>query len=96
MRREILDFEEDTQEPLITPKERAAISFSTLSSSIRHDIMRSLTVKRFHDGDLIWARGEPPTDWTACAKGAARVSSTSLTTGKPGTQKHGARRSYSH
>ncbi len=86
MRREILDFDEDTQEPIITPEERAAINsgrwFSTLSSSIKHDILRNVTVKRYRDGDLIWARGEPPTQWAACAKGAARVSSTSLSTGK--------------
>jgi CRP/FNR family transcriptional regulator, cyclic AMP receptor protein len=86
MRPEILDFDEDTQEPIITPTERAAINagrwFSTLSPSLRHDILRSITVKRYHDGDLIWSRGELPTEWTACAKGAARVSSTSLATGK--------------
>jgi CRP/FNR family transcriptional regulator, cyclic AMP receptor protein len=86
MRREILDFDEDTQEPIISPDERAAINagrwFSTLSSSIKHDILRSITVRRYRDGDLIWSRGEPPTHWTACAKGAARVSSTSVSNGK--------------
>jgi CRP-like cAMP-binding protein len=86
MRREILDFDEDTQEPIITPDERAALNagrwFSTLSSSIRHDILRSVTVRRYRDGDLIWARGDLPTDWTACAKGAARVSSTAVSNGK--------------
>ncbi len=82
MRREILDFDEDTQEPIITPDERLAINggrwFGTLSPALKHDILRCIYVKRFHDGDLISARGEPATDWIACAKGAARVSSTSL------------------
>jgi CRP-like cAMP-binding protein len=83
MRREILDFDEDFQEPIITPEERLAINggrwFSSLSPALKHDILRCIYVKRFHDGDLISARGEPPTEWIACAKGAVRVSSTSLT-----------------
>jgi CRP-like cAMP-binding protein len=82
MRREILDFDEDTQEPIITPEERLAINggrwFGTLSPALKHDILRCIYVKRFHDGDLISARGEPATEWIACAKGAVRVSSTSL------------------
>ncbi len=73
---------ESEQEPLITPEERAAINtgrwFGTLSPALRHDILRCIYVKRFHDGDLISARGEPATEWIACAKGAVRVSSTSL------------------
>jgi CRP-like cAMP-binding protein len=76
------DFEVE-QEPIMTPAERSAINagrwFSTLSSALRHDILRCAFVKRFQDGDLIAARGDPPTEWLACAKGAARVSSTSLT-----------------
>jgi CRP/FNR family transcriptional regulator, cyclic AMP receptor protein len=83
MRREILNFDEDVQEPIITPEERLAINggrwFGALSPALKHDILRCIYVKRFHDGDLIAARGEPPTEWIACAKGAARVSSTSLT-----------------
>jgi CRP/FNR family cyclic AMP-dependent transcriptional regulator len=82
MRREILDFDEDTQEPIITPEERLAINggrwFSSLSAALKHDILRCISVRRYHDGDLIAARGEPATEWIACAKGAARVSSTSL------------------
>jgi CRP-like cAMP-binding protein len=69
-------------EPILTIDERAAINagrwFSSLSPSLRHDILRCTYVKRFKDGDLITARGEPPEEWLACAKGAIRVSSTSL------------------
>ncbi len=69
-------------DPILTIDERAAINagrwFSTLSPSLRHDILRCAYVKRFKDGDLIAARGEAPEEWIACAKGAVRVSSTSL------------------
>jgi len=69
-------------EPIMTVEERAAINagrwFSSLSPSLRHDILRCAYVKRFADGDLITARGEVPEEWLACAKGAIRVSSTSL------------------
>lgn len=82
---EAFDSDEDIQElqTKMTPEERHAINdgrwFSTLSAALKHDILRVISVKRFHDGDLIAARGEPPNEWIACAKGAARVSSTSLT-----------------
>ena len=66
----------------MTIEERAAINagrwFSTLSPSLRHDILRYTFVRRFGDGELIAARGEPPEEWMACARGAVRVSSTSL------------------
>ncbi len=69
-------------EPILTMEEREAINsgrwFSSLSPSLRHDILRCAYVKRFRDSDLITARGDPPTEWTAVAKGAVRVSSTSL------------------
>jgi len=69
-------------EPILTIDERSAINtgrwFSSLSPSLKHDILRCAYVKRFKDGDLITARGEPPEDWIACAKGAVRVSSTSI------------------
>ena len=69
-------------EPILTIDERSAINtgrwFSSLSPSLKHDILRCAYVKRFKDGDLIAARGEPPEDWIACAKGAIRVSSTSI------------------
>jgi CRP-like cAMP-binding protein len=69
-------------EPILTIEERAAINsgrwFSSLSPSLKHDILRCAYVKRYKDGDLITARGEPPEEWIACAKGAIRVSSTSI------------------
>ena len=69
-------------EPILTIDERAAINggrwFSSLSPSLRHDILRCAYVKRYQDGDLIAARGEPPEEWIACAQGAVRVSSTSI------------------
>jgi len=69
-------------DPILTIDEREAINsgrwFSTLSPSLRHDILRCAYVKRFKDNELICARGEPPEEWSACAKGAVRVSSTSI------------------
>ena len=70
-------------DPILTMEEREAINtgrwFSSLSPSLRHDILRCAYVKRYQDGDLIAARGEPPDQWIACARGAVRVSSTTLT-----------------
>jgi CRP/FNR family cyclic AMP-dependent transcriptional regulator len=70
-------------DPILTIEEREAINsgrwFSSLSPSLRHDILRCAYVKRFKDGSLICARGEVPEEWFACAKGAVRVSSTSIT-----------------
>lgn len=70
-------------DPILTIEERAAINagrwFSSLSPSLRHDILRCSYVKRYKDGDLIAARGDPPEEWIACARGAVRVSSTSIT-----------------
>jgi CRP/FNR family transcriptional regulator, cyclic AMP receptor protein len=69
-------------DPILTIDERSAINagrwFGTLSPSLRHDILRCAYVKRYRDGDLIVSRGEPPEEWIACAKGAVRVSSTSI------------------
>ncbi len=69
-------------EPILTIEERAAINagrwFSTLSPSLRHDILRCAYVKRYKDSELIVARGDPPEEWIACALGAVRVSSTSV------------------
>ena len=69
-------------EPILTIEEREAINsgrwFSTLSPSLRHDILRCAYVKRYQNGMLICARGDPPEEWIACAKGAVRVSSTSI------------------
>ena len=69
-------------DPILTIDEREAINagrwFSTLSPSLRHDILRCAYVKRYKDGELIAARGDPPEEWIACARGAVRVSSTSI------------------
>jgi CRP/FNR family cyclic AMP-dependent transcriptional regulator len=69
-------------DPILSVEEREAINagrwFSALSPSLRHDILRCAYVKRLRDGDLITARGDPAEEWMACAKGAVRVSSTSL------------------
>jgi CRP-like cAMP-binding protein len=69
-------------EPILNVEERTAINagrwFSSLSPSLRHDILRCAYVRRYRDSELICARGEPPEEWIACAKGAVRVSSTSV------------------
>ncbi|MNQ16378.1 Crp/Fnr family transcriptional regulator [Acidovorax cavernicola] len=69
-------------DPILTIEEREAINsgrwFSSLSPSLRHDILRCAFVKRYKDGDLLAARGDPPEHWIACAKGALRVSSTAV------------------
>lgn len=69
-------------DPILTIEEREAINsgrwFSTLSPSLRHDILRCAYVKRYRDGELLAARGDPADEWIACAKGAVRVSSTSI------------------
>ena len=69
-------------EPILTPEEREAINagrwFSSLSPSLRHDILRCAYVRRYRDGQLIVARGDPPTEWIACALGAVRVCSTTI------------------
>jgi CRP/FNR family transcriptional regulator, cyclic AMP receptor protein len=76
-----------SDEPILSQDEREAINtgrwFSSLSPSLRHDILRYAYVKRFRDGELIAARGERPDEWVACAKGAVRISST-LTYVEPG------------
>ena len=60
-------------EPILTVEERNAINsgrwFSALSPSLKHDILRYAYVRRYRDGELLAARGEPPEEWVACAKG---------------------------
>lgn len=67
---------------VLTMEERDAINqgrwFSSLSAVLRHDILRCASVKRFPDGALIAARGDPARLWVGCASGAVRVCSTSL------------------
>ncbi|HOE42735.1 MAG TPA: Crp/Fnr family transcriptional regulator [Rhodoferax sp.] len=69
-------------EPILTIEERAAINagrwFASLSPSLRHDVLRCAYVRRYTDSELISARGDQPQEWIACAKGAVRVSSTSI------------------
>ncbi|GAB4397845.1 MAG: Crp/Fnr family transcriptional regulator [Rhodoferax sp.] len=71
-----------TAEPILTAQERAAINqgrwFSSLSPTLRHDILRCATPQRYVDGELIAARGDQPQAWMACAHGAVRVSSVAL------------------
>lgn len=65
----------------LTRDERAAIDsdhwFSTLSPTLRHDILRSVYVKRFEDGEPICTHDRPPEAWFACARGAMRASTAS-------------------
>lgn len=69
-------------DPILTMEEREVINggrwFSALSPSLRHDILRCTYVQRFRDGQQMASRGDPPEQWIACAKGAVRVSSTSV------------------
>jgi len=69
--------------PMLTLDEREAINkgrwFASLSPSLRHDILRRVQVRRYQDEELIAARGDPADQWLACARGAVRVSSMSLT-----------------
>ncbi len=69
-------------EPILTMEEREALNagrwFSSLSPSLRHDILRCTTVKRYRDEDLISPRGAPADEWIACAKGAVKVGSTTI------------------
>ena len=70
-------------DPILNAEEREAINngrwFSSLSPALRHDILRCAFVKRYKDGELISARGDAPEEWISCARGAIRVSSTSIT-----------------
>ncbi|QFZ83995.1 cyclic nucleotide-binding domain-containing protein [Variovorax paradoxus] len=50
--------------------------FSSLSRTLRHDILRNVFVRRFVEGDRIAARGDPHGHWMGCAKGSVRVCST--------------------
>jgi CRP-like cAMP-binding protein len=69
--------------PIPTVEERQAIDqgqwFQTLSPSLRHDIWRVAQIRRYSDGQLISARGDPPEYWAGVAKGAVKISSTSVT-----------------
>lgn len=64
--------------PGLTQTERASLGagfwFSSLSPSVRHDLLRFGRVTRYDHGDTIAARGDPILCWTACVKGAVRLS----------------------
>jgi CRP/FNR family transcriptional regulator, cyclic AMP receptor protein len=66
-------------EPILTPEEREAINsgrwFYSLSPSLRHDIFRHATVRRFESGELMAKQGASAAHWWACARGSVRVSS---------------------
>jgi CRP/FNR family cyclic AMP-dependent transcriptional regulator len=65
-------------EPMLTMQERAAVNagkwFSTLSPSLRHDLLRRASVRRFRDGQVICMRGDAALEWSAVAAGTVRVS----------------------
>ena len=77
-----IELDEDDDNPVLGQEERKAIGsdrwFSSLSPSLRHDILRLAFVRRYRDGQLIAARGDPCEHWMACAKGAVRMSSVTV------------------
>lgn len=74
------------EDPMLFPEQRQALDrgrwFSSLSPSLRHDILRRGSVRRFRDRQAIFSRGEPASEWGAVLQGAVRVSATHAQ-GKP-------------
>lgn len=70
-----------SDQPFLTPPERQAIDrgrwFSALSPSLKHDIFRLGTVKRYRHGEQIVEQGQMAQHWFACASGAIRFRRTS-------------------
>lgn len=58
--------------------------FSSLSPTLRHDILRAVVVRRFAHGEQIAAQGALDSHWMGCAQGAVRVCS-ATSTGKQRT-----------
>jgi CRP-like cAMP-binding protein len=56
--------------------------FSKLTQTLRQDILSRGRVRRLADGDALATRGSPAEEWCGVARGAVRISSTSLA-GKP-------------
>lgn len=56
--------------------------FSRLSPALRQDILARGRARRLADGDALATRGTPAEGWCGVARGAVRISSTSLA-GKP-------------
>ncbi|WP_256330988.1 Crp/Fnr family transcriptional regulator [Variovorax sp. YR266] len=59
--------------------EREAVAndpwFSSLSATLRHDILRRAQVRRFPDAGVICRRGDPADAWLAVLAGAVRIGS---------------------
>jgi CRP/FNR family transcriptional regulator, cyclic AMP receptor protein len=74
------------QTPALTIDERHNIEagawFSKLSPTLRQDILSRGRVRRLADGDALATRGSAAEEWCGVARGAVRISSTSLA-GKP-------------
>ena len=68
-------------EPLLSFDERQALGrngwFGSLSPSLRHDILRHGIARPFRDGEPIFERGRPATQWCVVVRGAAHVGFTS-------------------
>lgn len=68
------------EESTLSTEERTSITagrwFSSLSSTLRHDMLRRLRVRRFTDREPISFRGQEPCDWMVCAKGAVEIGTT--------------------
>ncbi|HVE53519.1 MAG TPA: Crp/Fnr family transcriptional regulator [Ramlibacter sp.] len=65
-------------EPVLSPEERQALNggswFASLSPSLRHDLVRHGTVRRFADKEPVFLRGQDSTCWAAVVRGNVRVS----------------------
>lgn len=64
-------------DPALTADERIALNswrwFSSLSSSIRHDLLRHSGVRRYLRGDVIVSRRSKTPEWLGCAGGVVRI-----------------------
>jgi len=68
--------------PVLTIEEQQNIDtgawFSKLSQALQRAILSRALVRRLSDGDPLASRGTPAEEWVGVARGAVRVSSTSL------------------
>ncbi len=68
--------------PVLTMEEQQNIDngawFSKLSQALQRAILSRALVRRLADGDPLASRGTPAEEWVGVARGAVRVSSTSL------------------
>ena len=68
--------------PVLTLEEQQNIEagawFSKLSAALRADILARARVRHLSDGEALATRGAPAEDWCGVARGAVRVSTTSL------------------